>query len=165
MASELLDAFRHGAWANRRLLEACRDLSPEQLAFNLPTGHGPALVTMKHLIGAESYYYAFVSGERLKLDWDEGRHETAESLLGFADDLANAWETLLAQPLDTARVISQQRSNGRVLQAKAGVMLAQALHHGNVHREQVSAILTHLGLTPPDISGWMYGESTGDLKR
>jgi uncharacterized damage-inducible protein DinB len=165
VASELLDAFRHGAWANRRLLEACSKLSDEQLGFDLPTGHGPALVTLKHLIGAESYYYMLVSGVGLKWGWDEGRQDTAESLLGFADDLARAWESLMAEPLDTARVISQQRSSGLMMHVKAGVMLAQALHHANVHREQVSAILTHLGLTPPDISGWAYGESTGELQR
>jgi hypothetical protein len=46
---------------------------------------------------------------------------------------------------------------------KAGVLIAQALHHANVHREQVSAVLTSLDLAPPDISGWAYGRATGGI--
>jgi hypothetical protein len=51
------------------------------------------------------------------------------------------------------------------MQVRAGVMLAQALHHSNVHREQISAVLTGLGLTPPDISGWAYNREISGPQR
>jgi hypothetical protein len=41
-------------------------------------------------------------------------------------------------------------------------VLVQAIHHGNVHREQVSHVLTALGLEPPDTSGWRFGRESGN---
>jgi hypothetical protein len=36
------------------------------------------------------------------------------------------------------------------------VILAQVIHHGNSHREQVRTILTVRGLAPPDISAFAF---------
>jgi uncharacterized damage-inducible protein DinB len=156
MSSDLFDAFRHSAWANRQILDVLRTLTTEQLATNLPTGHGPPLATMKHLIAGESYYLSLLRGSSLGWDWDEAREETPEELLVFVDSLADAWEALLSAPLDAGRMLET-----RTFRVRAGVLAAQALHHANVHREQVSAVLTTLGVTPPDISAWAYGRASG----
>jgi len=42
-------------------------------------------------------------------------------------------------------------------------MLAQTIHHSNVHREQICAIVTSLGLEAPDVSGWRFGKETGRI--
>jgi uncharacterized damage-inducible protein DinB len=42
------------------------------------------------------------------------------------------------------------------LEVRAGIIVAQALHHGNSHREQICAVLTSLGVEPPDIQSWAY---------
>jgi uncharacterized damage-inducible protein DinB len=165
MASELLDAFKHSAWATRRTLEACGGLTDAQRAATLPGVAGTPLRTMKHVIGAESYYLSLFRGAFLDWDWDEAREDSVETLLGFAGELAAGWEALLGRPVDVAQVLTQTRSNGRVMKLKAGVMLTQALHHANVHREQVSSVLTSLGLTPPDVSAWAYGDATGEIVR
>jgi uncharacterized damage-inducible protein DinB len=157
MSSDLLDAFRHSAWANRQILDVLRTLTTEQLATNLATGHGPPLVTMKHLIAGESYYVSLIRGSALGWDWDEAREETPDELLVFVDSLAEAWEAFLSAPLDGGRRMLETRTS----RVKAGVLAAQALHHANVHREQVSAVLTTLGVTPPDISAWAYGRASG----
>jgi len=44
------------------------------------------------------------------------------------------------------------------------VPIAQALHHGNVHREQICSVLTTLGLEPPDLQVWAYAEATGHAR-
>jgi uncharacterized damage-inducible protein DinB len=46
-------------------------------------------------------------------------------------------------------------------EVNAGVVVAQALHHGNAHREQICAILTSLGMEPPDIQPWGFADETG----
>jgi hypothetical protein len=46
-------------------------------------------------------------------------------------------------------------------QAHAGVLVAQALHHGNAHREQICAILTGAGMQPRDVQAWAYADATG----
>jgi uncharacterized damage-inducible protein DinB len=49
------------------------------------------------------------------------------------------------------------------LEVRAGVIVAQALHHGNAHREQICAILTSLGIEPPDIQPWECAWATGRI--
>ena len=98
------------------------------------------------------------TGERLAWDWSEEREETPDELLVFAEDLARAWDAVLTADFDTTRMLDTRSSR-----LKAGVLLAQALHHANVHREQVCAVITSLGLTPPDVSGWAYGRATGGI--
>jgi uncharacterized damage-inducible protein DinB len=46
---------------------------------------------------------------------------------------------------------------------RVGIFLAQAINHANHHREQVCAILTGLGIQPPDIQAWAYAWSTGRI--
>jgi len=60
--------------------------------------------------------------------------------------------------LDAERVIILDQG---AYQAHAGVLVAQALHHGNAHREQICPILTGAGLQPPDVQAWAYADATG----
>ena len=53
------------------------------------------------------------------------------------------WERLLAEPVDPERVVVVDDG---ALEVRAGMIVAQALHHGNTHREQICAILTSQGI-------------------
>ena len=37
----------------------------------------------------------------------------------------------------------------------------QVVHHGTDHRSQICTALTHLGVEPPLIDAWDWGEATG----
>ena len=43
------------------------------------------------------------------------------------------------------------------------VVLVQVINHATEHREQIKSMLSALGVTPPDIDGWDYGEATKAL--
>jgi uncharacterized damage-inducible protein DinB len=43
------------------------------------------------------------------------------------------------------------------------VVMVQAINHATEHREQISSMLSALGVTPPDLDGWTYGEVTNAL--
>jgi uncharacterized damage-inducible protein DinB len=43
------------------------------------------------------------------------------------------------------------------------IRLAQALHHGTDHRSQICTALTSLGVEPPFIDVWDYGEQMGTV--
>lgn len=163
MADALLDAFRHHAWATRRLIDACEGLAEEELSASLPGGYGSPLATLKHILGAEAFYRSLFSGSFPDWDWRDDGVEPAAKLAGWADDMASFWEELLSGTFDADRVLSQTRSDGSARRLRSGVMLAQALHHGNVHREQVSAVITSLGQEPPDLSAWAYGRAVGAI--
>jgi uncharacterized damage-inducible protein DinB len=36
------------------------------------------------------------------------------------------------------------------------ILLTQAINHATEHRAQVMAILTQIGIQPPDLDGWSY---------
>jgi uncharacterized damage-inducible protein DinB len=68
------------------------------------------------------------------------------------------WERFLTEPLDGERVLLLDHGT---YEAHAGVLIAQALHHGTAHREQICAMLTGFGVEPPDIQAWDYAHATG----
>ncbi len=41
--------------------------------------------------------------------------------------------------------------------------MVQAINHATEHREQIKSMFSALGVTPPDIDGWTYGEATNAL--
>jgi uncharacterized damage-inducible protein DinB len=165
MAAPLLDAFRHHSWATLRLIEFCRNLDEEQRAASVPGVYGSISATLKHILGAEAFYRSLFSGSFPEWDWREEEAQPLEELLAWTGDMAAFWEQLLATPPDADASLLRHRSDGRVQEMRTGVMLTQALHHGNVHREQVCSILTTLGLQPPDLSAYAYGYETGRMER
>jgi uncharacterized damage-inducible protein DinB len=41
--------------------------------------------------------------------------------------------------------------------------MVQIINHATEHREQIKSMLTAMGITPPSIDGWDYGEVTNAL--
>ena len=66
----LLEAFRHNAWATKRLLEYCRALSPELLNSTAIGTYGSIVSTFNHLIYADAGYLPRVKVTRPV--WTEG---------------------------------------------------------------------------------------------
>ncbi|HEX7974403.1 MAG TPA: DinB family protein, partial [Anaerolineales bacterium] len=62
MAAEFL---HYNLWANLRLIDACLDLAPEQLAASAPGVYGSIYDTLVHLIKAEARYYKRLAGVSL----------------------------------------------------------------------------------------------------
>jgi uncharacterized damage-inducible protein DinB len=162
MQEILLEAFRHHAWANRQLLAACRGLSPEQL-----TSPGTAVGTDRGILAVFNHItqsdrgYSSRRGDRP--DWAENEEDTTDldELERRADENAEAWERFLAQPLEATRLVILDQG---AYEAEQSVLVVQALHHGNAHREQVCAVLTGLGIEPPDLQAWAYAEATGHAR-
>ena len=158
MTTLLDDAFKHHAWANDRILEACSNLTPEQLAAPAPGTFGPILETLRHLIGSDNWYLWVIT---------EGRHEEfSEEAAGIEDLKAGArrsaagWQDLLTHDIDPDEM-TVVRGDGWEFSAPMGVRLAQAIHHGTDHRSQICTALTSLGIEPPGIDLWEWAESIG----
>ena len=155
----LLEAFRHNGWATRRLLAFCRDLTRDQLRATPPGTYGTILETLNHIIYSDAGYLprtkvtrpAWVSGDEEEIaDFDQ--------LEARLDETVRLWEAYLSEPLD-ARILLILDAGA--YEAQSSVPVVQALHHGNAHREQVCAIVTALGVQPPDLQAWTYAEETG----
>jgi uncharacterized damage-inducible protein DinB len=130
----------------------------------LPSGSGSATGTggwlTYHIIQSDRGY-ASRRGERP--DWVENEEDTADldELQRRADENAEVWKRLLSQPLDASKLILLDQE---AYEAEQSVLVVQALHHGNAHREQICAVLTGLGIEPPDIQAWAYAEATGHAR-
>lgn len=160
MNDALRESFRHHIWATRTLLAFCRDLTPDQLAATPAGTYGTVLDTCAHVVRSDGSYARRLAGSDGPY-WSFG-HEPAsfEELLAWNDEAGELWERLLDEPIDTERTIVVDQGASEV---RAGIFVAQALHHGSAHREQACAILTALGLDPPGLQAWEYAWDTGRL--
>jgi uncharacterized damage-inducible protein DinB len=161
MNSALEEAFRAHAWATRRLLEFCRDLSPEQLAAtNLATGW-TSLETFTHFVSADGYYVGALSGAgRVVPRWNESEEPAwgMDALAERSSKVADAWEAYLKKPDDPDRLVL---IDDGTFECRGGVIVAHALHHGDLHREQICSIIRRLGQEPPDLQPWEYALAKG----
>lgn len=161
MSSSLLgDAFAHHVWATLRLIDTCLALTPEQLETAVPGTYGSILDTVRHLVGADSWYLFRTSGERTTLLEDED-HMDLPALRSAVEGHGAAWPSVLAQDPDPNAMIATRRDDGSETHATMGVRLAQVLHHGTDHRSQICTALTTLGVEPPAIDVWDFGADAG----
>ena len=160
MNDGLYDAFRHNAWATRQVLLRCRELTPDQLGTTIFGVYGNPVATLWHIIASEAGYYFRLADQQP--DWDRTAVEppSLDELITRADDMAARWEAFLATPFDAERLLLYHWEDGTLRDVPAGVVLAQAIHHGNDHRSQINTILTVIGVEPLDLGLWDYAEDT-----
>jgi uncharacterized damage-inducible protein DinB len=157
--SDLSDAFGHHVWATLRLLDVCQELDREQLETAVPGTYGSILDTMRHLVTADSSYL-FVT-TRGRIQPIDGEDMDLPALEAEMESHGDAWSSLLAQRADPDEVLERHRDDGSETHAPMGIRLAQALHHGTDHRSQICTALTTLGVEPPSIDVWDFGEQDG----
>jgi uncharacterized damage-inducible protein DinB len=157
--SLLKDAFDHHVWASFRVLDACQALTPEQLGTTVTGTYGTILDTVRHLVGSDAWYLFVLSGERYPVIDED--HMDLPQLRAAMETNSARWSELVAGDLDPDTVIVRRREDGSETHAPISIRLAQALHHGTDHRSQVCTVLTSLGIEPPGIDVWDYGEQAG----
>jgi uncharacterized damage-inducible protein DinB len=160
--SLLADAFGHHTWATLRVMDACEGLSEEQLATTAPGTFGSIIDTMRHLVGADSWYLHRLSGERYApIEEAEEARMGLPELRAAMERHAAAWPGVLAADPDPDEFIEVRRDDGSGFRATRGVRLAQVVHHGTDHRSQICTALTSLGIEPPEIGVWEYADTVG----
>jgi uncharacterized damage-inducible protein DinB len=157
--SLLADAFAHHVWATLRILDACLDLSDDQLQTAVPGTYGTILDTARHLVDADaSYLWVLSDGQPSEIDAEQ---MDLPSLRSTMVDNGRAWAALLASDLDPDRVVVRNRDDGSDSFAPLSIRLAQVIHHGTDHRSQICTALTNLAIEPPPIDVWDFGAEDG----
>jgi uncharacterized damage-inducible protein DinB len=158
--SLLADAFDHHVWATQRLIEACTELTPEQLEMVVPGTYGSIIETMRHLVGADAWYLVDITGDRSHGVEAEAM-DLRELLVVIGAD-GKVWSDLLGRDPDPDRNVHEvDETDGFERDAPVGVRLAQTLHHGDEHRTQISTAITTLGVEPPSLEVWDFALETG----
>ena len=156
----LRDAFEHHNWASLVVLDACADLSDEQLSATVPGIYGSILDTLRHLVEADVWYLHTLTDPRVPTI-DESTMGVPELRAEMARN-GPRWRALLDRELDPEQDVAFGNSQGET-HAPMGIRIAQVLHHGTDHRSQVCTVLTSLGITPPSIDLWDFAQLDGRL--
>jgi uncharacterized damage-inducible protein DinB len=154
--SDVLRAmFDHHVWATRKLIDHLGMLPSERLDAAVPGTYGSILSTLTHLIGADDRYLRRLRGP-LPPYQDEGARPL-DALRADLDDHARRWDEVLAEleagTLDAAIVGKEDYPDTPHAE---GLLMLQAIHHGNDHRTQICSTLGALGLDVPDLDCWEY---------
>jgi len=162
MAHLLDDAFDHHVWATLVVLDVCTELTPEQLASSVPGTYGSILDTLRHLVGSDNWYlHVITHGEVAEIDEDS---MDLPQLRAAMEGFGPAWRSVLASAGDGSADTVVHQEDGTAYHAPLSIRIAQALHHGTDHRSQICTGLTALGIEPPGIDLWAYGELTGIVR-
>jgi uncharacterized damage-inducible protein DinB len=157
--SVMEDAFSHHVWATLRLVDACLPLTQGQLETAVPGTYGSILETVRHLVGSDAWYLFAITGEDAhRIDED---HMDLSELRAAMEGHAAAWSSILIPDLDPDAGVVTHRDDGSETRTTMGIRLAQAVHHGTDHRSHICTVLTTLGVEPPSIDVWDFGELDG----
>jgi uncharacterized damage-inducible protein DinB len=157
-ATLLDDAIAHHIWATERIIDTCAGLTEEQLTTPAPGTYGSIIDTLRHLVSTDAWYLIFFQdtpqrmGEDTKADLAELRRVIGEN--------GRDWAAILASDPD-GEADTVEEGDGWNFHAPTGFRLAQVVHHGTDHRSQICTALSSLGVEPPAIDLWVYGEVTG----
>lgn len=154
--SLLTKLIEHNNWANLQIIQACSVLNDEQLdAKPQSTTKGSIRSTLLHLVASQRGYLSMLT---------QAEEAQSQTPLTFAELQASA-EISGAGLLAVARDEATMSVNTKI-QAKDGfiivpwVIMVQVINHATEHREQIKSMLSDLGVSPPTIDGWSYGEFT-----
>src|SRR5206468_10813517 len=100
----LLEAFRHNAWANATVIDACRGLSDDQLDATAPGTFGSIIRTLRHVVGNEGWFIELLTGELPA--WTAGIREAGlDQLERDAAESLTFWEALATDGFDPDRPV------------------------------------------------------------
>lgn len=141
--------YAYNSWANRRVLDACAPLTPEQFSRDLKSSFPSVCATLEHIMWAEWLWLERWLGRSHSGPLDEKRGDLAAirarwnqieaGLQGFVRGLGAA---------DLDRVVEYKNTKGHAFSNPMWQMLQHLVNHGTYHRGQVTTMLRQLGATP-----------------
>jgi len=153
----LVRMFEHNDWGNAEAIEACRRLTDAQLDAPPPPGSDWTLrQVLVHVVESQAGYLRILSGGR------RGGETATSSFESLRESARKSGAGLLA----LARAEATARPQGPITTSdgyriEPWTVLVQAIQHATEHRRQIADRLRSLGVKPPRLDGWGFGESVG----
>ena len=160
---ELIDLYRHNAWANERVFALAQDVDARLLEADAPGTRGTVKGTLAHLARVEYLYLTMIQGKpraSVASPADYEAHDLAwmrrhlhDIRAGFVLAIESATPEALARRLDIPVLHFP-------VTARDGLL--QVLTHSSQHRAQVLSWLSAQGVPTPDLDYvLMLGEQRG----
>jgi len=153
-ADSLTVLFSHNRWANLLLLERCAGLSNQQLDATISGTYGSIRDTLQHIVTAERSYLSRIStGQPYRRPKDAPPLTIAEmmEMARMSGEGLIEWSHKV-QAADSVEI----DWDGTPRDVPKTILLTQVINHATEHRAQVMAILTQVGIQPPELDSWTY---------
>ena len=136
------------------MLQACQNLSEDQLAAMIPSAYGTIRDTLGHIIRAEAHYLRLLTGScpQPLFKWEDW--PSLAEMTAYAAQVGEALVDMAQRTLPTDQVVEEDEGNQFRYQALA--VFIQIINHGIEHRTNITTILNQGLQTPPDVDGWGY---------
>lgn len=146
---------RYNRWANRRVYDACAQLSPDDYHAARPSFFGSIHATLNHLLVGDSIWFGRFTGNipahMTRLDMI--LHETLVELRA-ARQARDEEIIAFAESLDEAKLndtFSYANMAGERFTDPLFPPLMHVFNHQTHHRGQVHGLLSHAGASPPSL--------------
>jgi uncharacterized damage-inducible protein DinB len=147
MQDDFTSLFAFNRWANAKMLDACRRLTPEQYAAEPVPGWAPVRFTVWHIAVVTDGWFRTLAA-------DPDQAFAAEAEVATPDDAARILErayrtldsllpTLTPEALATPRTLSRR---GRTAVLPPWAVLRHVVNHTTYHRGQVASKLKRFGI-------------------
>jgi uncharacterized damage-inducible protein DinB len=155
----LVKLFEHNNWANFQIIQACSGLTDEQLdAEPKSVTKGTIRRTLVHLVSSQQGYL-----RTLTLPLEARLESSSVAFAELQESAVKSGEGLLELASGKQSPLKPQLQTRDGYLVEPWVLMVQIINHATEHREQIKSMLSDLGLTPPSIDGWSYGEVANAL--
>jgi uncharacterized damage-inducible protein DinB len=152
--STFIEFVLYNNWANQQVLQACQDLSEDQLAATTPGAYGTIHRTLGHIVAAEADYVGRLTGASPQPPFKWEDRPSVAGIAAFAAQVAGALLEAAHRIAPTHLV--HEEEDGNTLDYQARALFLQVINHGIEHRTNITTILSGLGLPAPEVDGWGY---------
>ena len=142
--------YAYDAWANRRTLDACAALTPEQFTQDLGSSFRSVRDTLVHIFGAEWIWLERFQGRSPTALPGRRSFRSRQRPRALDGSGTRSAATMSADftPADLDRVLEYRNMKGKCSAQPLWQMLQHVANHGSYHRGQVTTLLRQLGAQP-----------------
>jgi uncharacterized damage-inducible protein DinB len=159
MQDDFTSLFAFNRWANAKMLDACRKLTPEQYGAEPVPGWGSVRSTVYHIAVVTDGWLRTLADDPDQSLPNEAEMQTpddAARILELADrTLDTILSSLTPERLATPRTFSRR---GRTAVLPPWMVLRHVVNHTTYHRGQVASKLKRFGIQQPetDLVYWAF---------
>lgn len=149
-ANDLRHLYDYHYWANKKLLTAAKQLTPDEFTRTVAGSYGSVRNTLVHMLSAEWGWLDRCGGHPRGEKLNAENYPTLESVVAAWDAVEGYMREFL-RPLtdaDLARPVSFGFKPGEEHSKPAGHLLHHGANHAVHHRGQVALLIRMLGYTP-----------------
>jgi uncharacterized damage-inducible protein DinB len=142
--------YDYNSWANRRAVEACAALAPEQFTRDLGSSFRSVCDTLVHILGAEWVWLERWHGRSPSGLPGAAELSTLAAVAERMEALDRDLQTYVVglTPQDLAKIIEYKTFAGAPSAERHWQMLQHLVNHGSYHRGQITTMLRQLGAKP-----------------